>query len=197
MKAIKLYFVFCLVFFQSFTTVPQVQGNVMERKYERHTQIEKKTKTFLTTTRFAELSRELGKKESGSNWRAYSKAKNKKGQIIKAIGKYQFMPIALKQIGFGHITYDEFVKNPNIFPEKDQEIAMQRCLAFNRKVLSKHIDKYAGTVINGISITEKGILAMAHLAGAGGTMKFLDSHGHVNPKDANGTHASDYLKKFN
>ena len=198
MKAIRVYFcVFVFVFLQSFTSTNSASNETFVIKTKHELKVETKTKNYLTTNQYNDLMVKLAKKESGSNWRIYSKVKNKKGQIVKAIGKYQFMPCALKQVGFGHITYEEFVKNPNIFPEKDQELAMKRCLAFNKKVLAKHITKYVGTTMNGVLITEQGILAMAHLAGAGGAMKYLDSNGKNNPKDANNTHAGDYLKNFN
>ena len=50
--------------------------------------------------------------------------------------------------------------------------------------------------INGIEITESGILAAAHLAGAGNVKKFLRSNGTNCFSDAYGAKLSTYLRKF-
>lgn len=73
---------------------------------------------------------------------------------------------------------------------------MVKYMKVNRRKLKKLIDKYEGKVINGIKITESGILAASHLAGAGGVKKFLRSGGKYNPADGYGTKLTHYLKKF-
>ena len=40
-------------------------------------------------------------------------------------------------------------------------------------VLKKEIEKYEGTILNGIHVTESGILAAAHLGGAGSVKKYF------------------------
>ena len=50
--------------------------------------------------------------------------------------------------------------------------------------------------MNDIVITESGILAAAHLAGAGNVKKYLRSWGDLNFSDAYGTDIEDYLTKF-
>lgn len=51
-------------------------------------------------------------------------------------------------------------------------------------------------VINGQEITESGILAAAHLAGAGNVKKYLRSYGELNVDDDFGSSVSYYIKKF-
>ncbi len=53
-----------------------------------------------------------------------------------------------------------------------------------------------GRRINGTKITESGILAAAHLAGAGSVKKYLRSNGTKGFTDAYGTNIESYLKKF-
>ncbi len=56
--------------------------------------------------------------------------------------------------------------------------------------------KISGKRINGIKITESGILAAAHLSGAGAVQQFLWSYGKNSKVDAYGTRVEHYLKKF-
>ncbi len=53
-----------------------------------------------------------------------------------------------------------------------------------------------GRKINGIEITESGILAAAHLAGAGSVKKYLRSNGQEIFSDAYGTNVQHYMKRF-
>jgi len=58
------------------------------------------------------------------------------------------------------------------------------------------LTKYVGKTINGIRITQSGLLAGAHLVGPGGVKDFLQSNGKIDVKDKNGTPVSSYIKKF-
>ena len=62
--------------------------------------------------------------------------------------------------------------------------------------IAKEIEKYSGRVINGVKITESGIIAAAHLGGAGSVKKFLKSNGRNGFKDGFGTSLRSYMKKF-
>ena len=62
--------------------------------------------------------------------------------------------------------------------------------------LRKDIQRSLGKSMNGIKITESGILAAAHLSGAGNVKKFLRSNGAHNFSDAYGSSIKSYLKKF-
>ncbi len=106
------------------------------------------------------------------------------------LGKYQFGMATLRELNM-HVSKNEFLKNPQL-----QEEAFKRYIKTNRKILAKEIERFSGKYINGIKITESGILAAAHLAGAGAVKKFLYSGGNKSSKDAFGTRIEDYLRKF-
>lgn len=56
---------------------------------------------------------------------------------------------------------------------------------------------YVGQTIGGIVMTESGMLAGAHLVGAGGLKKFLESNGKIVPGDANKVAVTNYISLFN
>lgn len=114
------------------------------------------------------------------------------------IGAYQFGKSALNHIGLGHITREEFLKNPDIFPDSLQDWAVIELARSNQKMMSTklNINKYVGKRMNGVKVTKGGILAAAHLIGWYDCSNYLASWGKYNPKDGNNTHASDYMKKF-
>ena len=58
------------------------------------------------------------------------------------------------------------------------------------------LTKYLGQTINGVEITQSGLLAGAHLVGYGGLQKYLTSNGMNDVKDGNGTPISQYIQKF-
>jgi hypothetical protein len=105
------------------------------------------------------------------------------------MGKYQFGKTALKAIGV--IDTKEFLSDPLL-----QEKAFDALLAKNKWILKDEIQKFVGKTIAGISITESGILAAAHLGGAGSVKKFLYSGGQSRFRDGFGTSIGTYLKKF-
>ena len=123
----------------------------------------------------------IGFRESSNNY----KAVNQFGYL----GKYQFGRKTLNAIGFENVSNREFLANPSI-----QEEAMLILLKQNKHTLRKEIAKYSGKVINGIYITESGILAAAHLAGAGNVKKFFRKGYEF--KDGNGTKMTSYMKRF-
>lgn len=131
----------------------------------------------------------LGNRESGNDPKKINK--------IGYIGKYQFGHIALKDIKADKkINARSFKKNPNIWPEHQQDRDMKKLLKKNKGYLGEYITKYNGKVIHGINITESGLLASAHLLGASQVKKFLSSNGKIIPKDGFGTPLTEYLKKF-
>lgn len=123
----------------------------------------------------------LAFKESRGNY----KALNEFGYM----GKYQFGKGTLSLIG---------IKDPELFlnsPEL-QEAAFYANASRNKWILIRDIARFEGKVINGIEITESGILAAAHLAGPGSVKKYLRSWGENSFSDAFGTTIEFYLKKF-
>jgi len=123
----------------------------------------------------------IGFRESSNNY----KAVNQFGYL----GKYQFGRKTLNAIGFENISNREFLANPSI-----QEEAMLVLLKRNKHTLRREIKKYVGKTINGIYITESGILAAAHLGGAGNVKKFFRKGYEF--KDGNGTKMTSYMKQF-
>lgn len=105
------------------------------------------------------------------------------------MGKYQFGKSTLQTLGVKNTS--EFLKNPVM-----QEKAFKALLARNKWELKKEISRFEGKVINGIKITESGILAAAHLGGAGSVKKFLHSNGKNAFTDGYGTSVKTYISKF-
>ena len=124
---------------------------------------------------------EVGFRESSNNY----KAVNQFGYL----GKYQFGRKTLNAIGFKDISNYEFLSNPEI-----QEEAMLVLLQKNKHTLRREIKKYVGETVNGIYITESGILAAAHLGGAGNVRKFFRKGYEF--EDGNGTKMTSYMKQF-
>lgn len=105
------------------------------------------------------------------------------------MGKYQFGKTALRCVGIN--DFQEFLRNADW-----QDKAFRALLSINKWELRKEIKKYNGKVINGVRITESGILAAAHLGGAGSVKKYLRSNGRNGFKDGFGTSLKSYFKKF-
>ena len=104
------------------------------------------------------------------------------------MGKYQFGRSTLKGLGY-KVSKKEFLNNPDL-----QEEAMLSLLKHNKEKLQKYIDVFDGKTINGIYITESGILAAAHLGGQGSVRRYF-RNGKVF-KDGNGTKITSYMDKF-
>lgn len=105
------------------------------------------------------------------------------------LGKYQFGRNTLVRFKI-HNTRD-FLQNPEL-----QEEAFIALCKINKWILQKDINRFVGKKINGIEITESGILAAAHLSGAGNVKKFLRSNGINCFSDGYGSKLSTYLRKF-
>lgn len=105
------------------------------------------------------------------------------------MGKYQFGKSTLRAIGIRDTK--KFLNSPKL-----QERAFKALLSKNKWELRKEIVRYEGKIINGIKITESGLLAAAHLGGAGSVKKFLRSNGTRGFKDGFGTSLKSYIKKF-
>ena len=107
------------------------------------------------------------------------------------MGKYQFDPKTVRVLGF-RVTRTQFLRNSEL-----QDSVMVQYMRSNNSLLDNLIDRYEGRKFKGIHITRSGILAAAHLAGAGNVKKYFsdgDVHGRT---DANGTSIRDYLQEFN
>ena len=123
----------------------------------------------------------VGFKESQSNYTTINE--------FGYLGKYQFGITTLQLIGVN--SAELFLNSPEL-----QEKAFYAYVSRNKWVLRKYIAEYNGKVINGIKITESGILAAAHLAGPGSVKRFFKTNGKKVTKDNFGTTVVEYMKKF-
>ena len=122
----------------------------------------------------------IGFRESGNRYDVV----NRYGYM----GKYQFGKRTLKGLGI-KVTQDEFLNSPYI-----QEKAMYALLSQNKRSLRKYIEKYNGKYVHGVLVTESGLLAAAHLGGAGSVKKWFRT-GKIR-KDGNGVKITSYMKQF-
>lgn len=136
-----------------------------------------------TTATFIDFKEKLAARESDGDY----KAVNSYGYM----GKYQFGKGTLKYIGLKDKDAKDFLSDPML-----QEKAFVAYVKKNKWILRKEIKKYIGKTIGGILITESGIIAAAHLGGAGSVQDFLRSNGNVSFVDGYGTNIKFYLKAF-
>lgn len=104
------------------------------------------------------------------------------------MGKYQFHKHTLELIGI-KTTRKKFLSSPTL-----QEEAMTRLLTENKKTLRRFIRKYDGKSLHGVYVTESGLLAAAHLGGAGNVVQWIREGEDF--QDANGTPITKYMKVF-
>lgn len=123
----------------------------------------------------------IGFKESQGNYSTVNR--------FGYMGKYQFAKGTLKMLGVYNTS--TFLENTKL-----QEDAFTAYMSKNKWILRRDIQRYVGRYIKGIKITESGILAAAHLAGAGNVKLYLRSGGEIGFNDAFGTSIRYYLKKF-
>ena len=161
----------------------------------------KKEKIMKTLQQFLN---DLGSRESGGNYKAF----NKYGYA----GKYQMGEPALIDAGYyrkpsrkyNNDWTGDFTGKDNVYSIQDflnnakaQENAQ---IIFKKKqwgyLKAVGADKYTGLFINGYIITPSGLLAGAHLKGAGAVIEYLKSDGKNNSKDAFGTSIESYIKQF-
>jgi len=105
------------------------------------------------------------------------------------MGKYQFGKSALRALGIK--DSNKFLNNPAL-----QERAFKALCSKNKWELRNEIGRFDGKIVNGIMITESGLLAAAHLAGANSVKSFLNSNGKRGFRDGFGTSLKSYIKKF-
>jgi len=120
-------------------------------------------------------------KESQGNYAAVN--------TLGYLGKYQFGVTTLELLG---------IKNPDLFLKSPvlQEKAFLANTKRNKWVLRRDIKRFVGKKIDGILVTESGILAAAHLAGPGNVKRYLRSYGALDSQDAYGTDILSYMHKF-
>jgi Ca2+-binding RTX toxin-like protein len=144
----------------------------------------------------------LGERESSGNYGAVN--------TLGFLGKYQFGELAL--IDVGYYSADGTAENdwkPGSWTGKDgvdskadfladpaaQESAIRAYMKLQWSYLGD-ARAYEGQTVHGIKITESGLLAAAHLLGAGAVRSFLHSDGKTVPGDAYGTPLAEYFTLF-
>ena len=128
------------------------------------------------------------------------------------VGKYQMGESAMVDAGYyvkpsrnynndwtGNFTGKDGVYSLNDFRKNKQaqenaQKAFKKAQWRQLKVLG--LDKYVGSEINGVKVTQSGLLAAAHLKGPGGVQEYLHSSGKSVPKDKLGTSVEHYMSKF-
>lgn len=143
---------------------------------------------------FNDFANDLGQRESGNDYTV----KNKWGFL----GRFQFGRPRLYDLGFSIngwkpkdgrpaktiISEKKFLNSPHI-----QDEVFERHV---KDILTRVRERYSafiGREINGIKITESGLVAGVHLKGFGGVNKFLKGEDN---SDALGTKVSEYIMKF-
>jgi hypothetical protein len=141
----------------------------------------------------AEYNRELLR---FANYLGYKESRNDILAIntIGCFGCFQFQQATLQFLGY-QITLADFKSNPDIFPYALQLDALKSLLNINSELL-KPFESYIGKEINGTVITRSGLLAAAHLGGAGSVRKYLMTNGKTDKRDCYGTKISKYVKEF-
>ncbi len=119
-----------------------------------------------------------------------SQGKYFKVNSLGYLGKYQFGISTLATLRIFNL--DHFLYNSKL-----QEKAFLANCSYNKWLLQNEIKAYSNTTINGIKITESGIIAAAHLSGAGSVKRFLRNKGKGRQiVDAYGTNIEEYLKNY-
>ena len=147
---------------------------------------------------------DLGARESGGKYTAF----NKYGYA----GKYQMGEMALIDAGYYRKPSGKYNNDwSGVFTGKDgiksiQDFLHNPAAQENAQIIYKKkqwkylkavgADKFIGKIINGYTITPSGLLAGAHLKGAGSVIKYLKSNGQNAEKDGFGTSIEEYIKKF-
>tara|TARA_Y100000385_G_C13012933_1_gene602545 strand:+ start:535 stop:1113 length:579 start_codon:yes stop_codon:yes gene_type:complete len=137
-------------------------------------------KIELKTNSHSDFLNAIGFKESGNRYDIVNR--------FGYMGRYQFGKRTLRGLGF-KMSREEFLNSPKV-----QEEAMYKLLQTNKRYLKKYIDKYEGEIVHGILVTESGLLAAAHLGGAGSVKKWFRT-GKVR-KDGNGVKITTYMERF-
>ena len=122
----------------------------------------------------------IGHQESGNRYNIVNR--------FGYMGKYQFGKSTLRTLKI-KVSKEAFLSSPDL-----QEYAMQQLLCYNKKKLQKYIDEFDGQIVHGILVTESGLLAAAHLGGAGSVKKWFRT-GKVR-EDGNGVKITSYMKRF-
>ena len=102
-------------------------------------------------------------------------------------GLYQIGDNERRNAGYGDIPWEIYKNHPEI-----QKQCMMNLLRYNKKYLKNEIDYYSGKIVDGILMTESGILGLCHL-GTGFAKQCLHS-GVIPEIDEYGNRPREYAK---
>lgn len=89
----------------------------------------------------------------------------------------------------GDMSPDQFMASP----DAQQRVEQWHVDDIKQGIRDRGLDRFVGQTLNGVPVTEQGMINVAHLGGQGGLAQFMQSGGKYDPADANGTKLSDYL----
>jgi hypothetical protein len=136
---------------------------------------------------FNRFVNDLGRRESGNNWLSIN--------LIGCFGEWQFAESTVHYLGYKHVTLKKFKNDPEVFPPGLQRKVLESLIKINM-VFLKDFERYIGDTIRGVAVTKSGMIAAAHLGGAGSVKLFLTSKGRLDKEDVLGTSVSNYMRKF-
>src|SRR3954452_16081982 len=129
-------------------------------------------------------------------------------------GAYQIIEDSLQRIGYykgaatpnkndwtggwtgkdGISSISDFLSHPAV---QDKAFMQLQQWVWTTGFTDFNVKPYIGQTINGVTVTESGLLAGAHLVGSPALLKYLSSHGASTPTDPYGTQVSKYIEMFN
>lgn len=180
----KLILMSILMFVTYSVTAPTIDFRLWSIRYPV---IQKEADKLLRELTFIRFIDDLGYRESQNNWLSVNR--------IGCFGEWQFSESTLHFLGYRSITLKRFKADPEIFPAELQRKALKSLIRVNLALLRDY-QYLIGDSIGNVVITKSGMIAAAHLGGAGSVRKFLESGGNINRKDVLGTTIGNYMNRF-
>ena len=186
LDSISLVLLFAIILFSTvaFTTIVRAKAQpVIQLKSKPIVEMSVKITVpdlVIIKTSHEQFLNAMGHRESTNNYTVVNK--------FGYMGRYQFGQSTLKTLKI-NVSRTEFISNPVL-----QEKAMYLLLKHNKRKLKRYINKYEGKIIHGVLVTESGVLAAAHLGGAGSVRKWFRT-GQIR-SDGNGVKITSYMKLF-
>ena len=186
LDSISLVLLFAIILFSTvaFTTIVRAKAQpVIQLKSKPIVEMSVKItapELVIIKTSHEQFLNAMGHRESTNNYTVVNK--------FGYMGRYQFGQSTLKTLKI-NVSRTEFISNPVL-----QEKAMYLLLKHNKRKLKRYINKYEGKIIHGVLVTESGVLAAAHLGGAGSVRKWFRT-GQIR-SDGNGVKITSYMKLF-
>lgn len=118
------------------------------------------------------------------------------------LGRYQMGPRALEDAGYikgniwagkdGVFDKEDFKNNPEA---QERAVRIYHSKLWD-SIKNRGLDEFQGEIINGVEITQYGLIAASHLKGTRNVEIYLESSGEDDPEDQNSTKVSSYMKRI-